>query len=61
MIKTLNDIRLMIIPLFPNIMLGNDITHAKTIELTGMSDHVKLPDMAILQIRHTMIPVKSVI
>ena len=52
--------KLTIIPLFPNIILGKDITHAKTIELAGISDHVRLPDIAILQIRHTIIPVKSV-
>lgn len=34
--------------------------HAKTMELTGISDHVKLPDIAILQIRHTIIPIKGV-
>lgn len=56
MIKTLNDIKLTTTPLFPNIMLGKDITHAKTMELTGISDHVKLPDIAILQMRHTIIP-----
>ena len=56
----LSDSKLMIIPLFPSIILGNKIPHAKTIELTGMSDHVKLPDTAILQIRHTIIPIKSI-
>lgn len=29
-------------------------------ELIGISDHVKFPDIAILQIRHTIIPIKSV-
>ena len=58
--KTLNDMKLTIIPLFPNMILGKDMTHAKTIELTGISDHVKSPDTAILQIRHTIIPIKSV-
>ena len=60
MIKTLNDIKLTTTPLFPNTILGKDMTHAKTMELTGIGDHVKLPDIAILQIRHTMIPIKSV-
>ena len=60
MIKTLNDIKLTIIPLFPKIILGKDITHAKIMELTGISDHVKLPDIAILQIKHTIIPINSV-
>ena len=41
-------------------ILGKDITHVKIIELTGISDHVKLPDIAILQIRHTIIPTRSV-
>ena len=39
-------------PLFPKIIIGRDITHTNIIELTGISDHVKLPDIAILQIRH---------
>ena len=60
MIKTLNDIKLMAIPFFPNRMPGKDMTHANTMELTGMSDQVKLPDIARLQIMHTMIPVKRV-
>ena len=60
MIKTLYDIKLTIIPLFPKTIPGKDITHANTIELTGINDHVKLPDIAILQIRHTIIPVNSV-
>ena len=59
-IKMLNDIKLMMIPLFPSMILGKDMTHAKTMELTGISDHVKLPDIAILHIRHTIIPIKSV-
>lgn len=59
-IKTLNDTKLTMIPLFPKIILGKDIIHANIIELTGMNDHVKLPDIAILQIRHTMIPINSV-
>ena len=58
--KTLNDSKLTMIPLFPSMILGKDITHAKTMELTGISDHVNLPDIAILQIRHTIIPIKSV-
>lgn len=41
-------------------MPGKEITHAKTIELTGIKDHVKLPDIAISHIRHTIIPTKSV-
>ena len=45
-IKTLNDTKLTINPLFPKIILGKDITHANIIELTGMNDHVKLPDIA---------------
>ena len=60
MAKTLNDIKLTIIPPFPQIILGKDITHANTIELTGINDHVKLPDIAMLQIRHTIIPISSV-
>ncbi len=60
MVKTLNDIKLTIIPLFPKIILGKDITHANTIELTGINDHVKLPDIAMLQIRHAIIPINSV-
>ena len=60
MVKTLNDIKLTTIPLFPKIILGKDITHANTIELTGINDHVKLPDIAMLQIRHTIIPINSV-
>ncbi len=48
------------IPLFPSIMLGKDMTHAKTMELIGIRDHVKFPDIARLQIRHTIIPVKKV-
>lgn len=59
-IKTLRDIKLTMIPFFPSMILGKDMTHAKTMELTGISDHVKLPDIAILQIRHTIIPIKSV-
>ena len=46
-IKTLNDIKLTMIPLFPSMILGKVMTHAKTMELTGISDHVKLPDIAI--------------
>ena len=61
MIKMLNDIKLKTIPFFPSRMPGKDMTHAKTMELTGMSDHVNLPDIARLQIMHTIIPVKSVI
>ena len=60
MIKTLNDMKLTTIPLFPNRILGKDTAHAKAMELTGISDHVKLPDIAISQMRHTMIPIKSV-
>ena len=45
--------------LFPNIMPGKNITHAKIIETTGIGDHVNLPDIAILQTKHTIIPVKS--
>ena len=41
-------------------ILGKDTTHTKTMELIGMSDHVKFPDIAILQIRHTIMPIKSV-
>lgn len=44
--KMLNDIKLTIIPLFPSMILGKDMTHAKTMELAGISDHVKLPDIA---------------
>ena len=60
MIKTLNDTKLTTTPLFPNIILGKDIAHAKTMELAGISDHVTLPAIAILQIRHTIIPIKCV-
>ena len=52
--------KLTMIPFFPSMILGKAMTHAKTMELTGISDHVKLPDIATLQIRHTIIPVKSV-
>ena len=54
-IKTLNDIKLTMIPLFPSMILGKDTTHAKTMELTGISDHVKLPDTAILQDRKSVV------
>ena len=30
--------------------LCEDITHANTIELTGINDHVKLPDIAIVNV-----------
>ena len=60
MIKTLRAIRLAIIPLFPNIIVGKERTHAKIIELMGISDHVKLPDSAISQIRQTTTPMISV-
>ncbi|MCI8727482.1 MAG: hypothetical protein HFG66_15480 [Hungatella sp.] len=59
-IKKLNDRRLAIIPFFPRIIPGKNMTHAKMMELTGMGDHVNLPDIAISQIRHTTIPVKRV-
>ena len=44
-IKTLNDIKLTTIPFWPSMILGKEITHAKTMELTGISDHVKWPDI----------------
>ena len=59
-IKTLKEIKLAMIPLFPSMMPGKNMAHAKTMELTGINDHVKLPDIVILQIRHTIIPIKSV-
>ena len=58
--KTLNDIKLTVIPLFPSMIPGKEMAHAKTMELAGTSDHVKLPEIARLQIRHTIIPTKSV-
>ena len=58
--KMLNDIKLSMMPLFPSMIPGKVITHAKAMELTGIGDHVKLPDIAMLQIRHTIIPTKSV-
>lgn len=52
--------KLTIIPFFPNIMPGKNMIHAKAMETTGIGDHVKLPDIAILQIRHAIIPIRSV-
>lgn len=59
-IKILNDIKLAIILFFLSTIPRKNISHAKIIELTGISDHVKLPDIAMLQIIHTIIPVRSV-
>ena len=58
-VKILNDIKLNLIPFLPKIILGNVISHAITDELTGIGDHVSVPDIAKSQIRHTIIPVKS--
>ncbi|MBD5556014.1 MAG: hypothetical protein HDQ95_11950 [Roseburia sp.] len=54
MIKVLSDIKLPTIPFLPNMVLGKQIIHAKIIELNGMSDHDKRPDMAMSQIREPM-------
>ncbi len=56
----LKDARLTSMPFFPETMTGKEITHAKTMELIGISAHVKAPDIAILQIRHTIIAITSV-
>ena len=60
MIKILNDSKLTRIPFFPNMIPGKDMIHAKIMELIGISAHVSLPEIARLQIRHTIIPVKSI-
>ncbi|MCI9077933.1 MAG: hypothetical protein HFH68_03265 [Lachnospiraceae bacterium] len=57
--KILSDNKLAIIPFLPAIMPGKDTTHTKITELTGISDHVIFPDIAILQIKHTKIEIKS--
>ena len=59
-IKKLSDSRLATSPIFPNTMLGKDMSQTKTMEQTGMSDHVKLSVIAKLQMRHTMIPIISI-
>ena len=56
----LRDIRLTRNPFFPETMTGKEITHAKTMELIGIIAHVKAPDIAILQMRHTIIAIMSV-
>lgn len=56
----LNEIKLLTIPFFPNIMLGKDISHTKIIDIIGISDHDRLPDTAISQMVHTSIPIKRI-
>lgn len=55
-IKRLNEIMLPAMPRRPNIITGNEITHAKVMALIGISDHVSLPERAISQITQTIIP-----
>lgn len=43
------------IPLFPDLIIGMNINHAKIIELIGYSDQVNFPDIVISQIVHTII------
>ena len=59
MVKILKDIKLTATPLFPNKISGKSKSQAYRTEQAGISDHVNWPDMAILQIKHTMIPRKS--
>ena len=60
MTKILIDIKLPRIPFFPKIIIGNDTTQVNIIELIGIRDHVKLPDIAISQIAHTINHIKRV-
>lgn len=60
-IKILIDINPPRNPFLPNIITGNDTTQANIIELIGIRDHVKLPDIAISQMAHTINPINSVV
>lgn len=61
MTKTLREVRLMAMPFFPRIIPGKVTTHAKAIELSGISDQVRTPEIARSHIRHTAIPIKSAV
>lgn len=40
-------------PFFPNNTIGKDAIHVSKIELSVMSDHVSVPDIATSHIQHT--------
>lgn len=55
------DIRLAGNPFFPDRTIGNNATQAKMIELIGIRDHVRLPDIAILQMAYTRSPMNNAV
>lgn len=59
MIIILNDTKEQRIPLFPYFTSGTNTSHAKRHELIGYSDQVNVPDIAISQMEHTIIPSNS--
>lgn len=44
-------------PLFPNNITGKDAIHVTKTELSTISDHVNVPEIAISHIQHTKIPI----
>ena len=45
------------IPFFPNKITGKDAIHVTNIELSTISDHVNVPEMAISHIQHTIMAI----
>ena len=45
-------------PFLPNLIMGMNTSHVKTIALIGYSDHVNDREIAVSQIAHTAIPMK---
>ena len=48
-------------PFFPNNITGKDAIHVIKIELSVISDHVRVPEIATSHIQHTRIPIAMVI
>ena len=48
-------------PFFPNNITGKDAIHVIKIELSVISDHVRVPEIATSHIQHTRIPITMVI